>query len=136
VVTPFAAPVAGVPELGPESLATEPTAVGPTVGGATEWERIGADDERQRIRDTSAVSYRWVCSLDVTWPGNDDDRFGRGSGVLVGPRQVLTAGHCIYRTRDAAGPVSVYVAPGRNGWRWATRTSPAHARASCSSWPT
>jgi hypothetical protein len=99
--------------------------VGPTVGGATEWERIGADDERQRIRDTSAVSYRWVCSLDVTWPGNDDDRFGRGSGVLVGPRQVLTAGHCIYRTRDAASPVSVYVAPGRNGWRWATRTSPA-----------
>jgi V8-like Glu-specific endopeptidase len=115
VVTPFAAPVAGVPELGSESLATGPTVVGPIVGGATEWERIGYGDESVRIRDTSAVPYRWVCSLDVTWPGNDEDSFGRGSGVLVGPRQVLTAGHCIYRTRDGASPVSVYVAPGRNG---------------------
>lgn len=122
-MTPFAVPVAG--ELVPKSLATEPTAVGPTVGGATQGERIGADDERQRIHDTSAVPYRWVCSLDVTWPGNDDARFGPGSGVLVGPRQVLTAGHCIYRTRDAARPASVDVASGRNGWRWATRTSPA-----------
>ncbi len=102
MATPFAAPVAGVPELGSESLATE-------------RERIGYGYERIRIRDTSAVPYRWVCSLDVTWPGNDEDSFGRGSGVLVGPRQVLTAGHCIYRTRDAASPVSVHVAPGRDG---------------------
>jgi V8-like Glu-specific endopeptidase len=85
------------------------------VGAATERERIGADDSRQRIQDTSAVPYRWVCSLDVTWPGHDRDRFGRGSGILVGPRQVLTAAHCIYRTRDAATPLSVYAAPGRNG---------------------
>jgi hypothetical protein len=28
---------------------------------------------------------------------------------------VLTAGHCVYRSRDAASPASVYVAPGRNG---------------------
>ncbi|MFC7531768.1 trypsin-like serine peptidase [Actinoplanes sp. GCM10030250] len=85
------------------------------VGAATERERVGADDSRARIRDTSAVPHRWVCSLDVTWPGNDPDRFGRGSGVLVGPRQVLTAAHCIYRTRDGATPLSVYAAPGRNG---------------------
>ncbi len=85
MVTPFAAPVAG--ELGPESLATEPTAVGPTVGGATEWQRIGADDERQRIRDTSAVPYRWVCSLDVTWLATS----ATGSSSLIrgarGPRR-------------------------------------------------
>jgi hypothetical protein len=61
------------------------------------------------------VPYRWVCSLDVTWPGSDRDRLGRGSGILVGPRHVLTAAHCVYRTRDAATPVSLYVAPGRNG---------------------
>ena len=81
----------------------------------TEWERIGAHDERQQVHDTWPVPYRWICSLDVTWPGNDRDRLGRGSGVLVGPRQVLTAAHCIYRTRDAASPVSLYVAPGRIG---------------------
>jgi V8-like Glu-specific endopeptidase len=105
VVTPFADPMAaGIQELAPEP---------------TEWERIGDTDERQRVRDTSAVPYRWVCSIDVIWPGHDDDRMGRGSGVLVGPRQVLTAAHCIYRTRDGASPVSMYVAPGRNG-----RTNP------------
>lgn len=76
-----------------------------------ERERIGAD-ERHLVNDTWAVPYRWICSLDVTWP---DGMFGRGSGVLIGPRQVLTAAHCIYRRGDAASPTSVYVAPGRNG---------------------
>ncbi|SHN13380.1 trypsin-like serine peptidase [Cryptosporangium aurantiacum] len=82
---------------------------------ATEQERIGSDDSRQRISDMSAVPWRWLCSLDVTWPGSAADRFGRGSGMLIGPRHVLTAAHCIYRKRDAARPVSVYVAPARSG---------------------
>jgi V8-like Glu-specific endopeptidase len=75
-------------------------------------ERIGREDERQRVDDTWAVPYRWVCSLDVTWP---DGMFGRGSGTLIGPRQVLTAAHCIYRREDAAAPSSIYAAPARNG---------------------
>jgi V8-like Glu-specific endopeptidase len=77
-----------------------------------ERERVGEHDERSRVADTWAPPWRWVCSLDVTWP---DGEFGRGSGTLVGPRQVLTAAHCIYRSRDAAGPASVYVAPARAG---------------------
>lgn len=101
MVTPFAATVAaGIPELAREPM---------------ERERIGDTDERQRVYDTWAVPYRWICSIDVTYPGADRDRMGRGSGVLVGPRHVLTAAHCIYRTRDGASPVALSVVPGRNG---------------------
>ena len=68
-------------------------------------------DEREMVRDSLAVPYRWVCSLDVTHP---DGAFARGSGVLVGPRQVLTAAHNIYRP-DGSSPSSVHVAVARHG---------------------
>jgi V8-like Glu-specific endopeptidase len=68
-------------------------------------------DDRRLVTDTLAVPHRWICSIDVTRPGNKLDR---GTGVLIGPRQVLTAGHVLY-DRDGTGPQSVHVAPGRNG---------------------
>ena len=66
-----------------ESLATEPTAVGrPSVG-----RRSGNGS----VPTTSASgsrhlggALRWVCSLDVTWPGNDGELFGRGGGGAGG----------------------------------------------------
>ncbi|GAB2603555.1 trypsin-like serine peptidase [Kribbella endophytica] len=67
-------------------------------------------DERVRIRDTLQVPFRWVCSLDVT----RGSTLSRGSGLLVGPRQVLTAAHNIYDARGER-PDTVYVAPARNG---------------------
>lgn len=96
--------------------AVPPTAGGQTPAPAWGWpsgerERIGDVDDRGLLGDTLTVPYRWVCSLDVTWP---DGMFGRGSGVLIGPRQVLTAAHCLYRRGDGAGPSSVFVAPARN----------------------
>lgn len=111
MASPFAAPAPTGLREPLERLAPEP----PVAVGLTDQEKIGDTDERQRIRDTRAVPCRWVCSLDVTYPGNDPDKLNRGSGVLVGPRHVLTAAHCIYRTRDGARPESLYVAPGRNG---------------------
>jgi V8-like Glu-specific endopeptidase len=86
---------------------------------ATEWLTPAAGqqdyevippDERVRIRNTLQVPFRWVCSLDIT----RGSTLSRGSGLLVGPRQVLTAAHNIY---DAEGrrPDAVQVAPARNG---------------------
>jgi V8-like Glu-specific endopeptidase len=67
-------------------------------------------DERVRVHATTQVPYRWVCSLDI----RRGSSFSRGSGLLVGPRQVLTAAHNVY---DAEGnrPDSLHVAPARNG---------------------
>lgn len=96
LVSPFAS---GAP---PESgwFPPEPAAV--------EYEVIGRDD-RVRIRDTTQVPFRWVCSLDIM----RGSTLSRGSGLLIGPRQVLTAAHNIY-DRSGNRPDSVHVAPARN----------------------
>jgi len=68
-------------------------------------------DDRRLVTDTLAVPNRWICSIDVIRAGN---KLNRGTGVLIGPRQVLTAAHVLYEP-DGTGPQSVHVAPGRNG---------------------
>ncbi|MFC7531769.1 trypsin-like serine peptidase [Actinoplanes sp. GCM10030250] len=80
-------------------------------GYALDAERIGTDD-RRAVTDTWAVPFRWICSLRITYATGPA---GRGTGLLVGPRQVLTAAHCLYRKSDGAGPVTVEVIPGRSG---------------------
>jgi V8-like Glu-specific endopeptidase len=83
-------------------------------------EVIPPDDDRQLVSDTTAVPYRWICSLDVTfdrpYPRGRRGGFMRGSGLLVGPRHVLTAAHNIYPDGEKR-PTSIYVAPGRTGRR-------------------
>ena len=78
----------------------------------SDQERIGTKDSRRPVLDTWAVPFRWICSLRVTYAAGPASR---GTGVLVGPRQVLTAAHCLYRKSDGAGPRAVAVSPGRSG---------------------
>jgi glutamyl endopeptidase len=68
-----------------------------------EPEIIGRD-ERVRVTNTRAFPFRFICNLETRgWP--------MCSGTLIGPRTVLTAGHCIH----GASPGSMRVIPGRNG---------------------
>jgi V8-like Glu-specific endopeptidase len=84
----------------------------------SEWERLGRDDRRP-VADTWAVPFRWICSVRVTYATG---RATRGTGVLVGPRQVLTAAHCLFRKSDGADPKSVEVSPCRSGRRYPVGT--------------
>ena len=72
---------------------------------------IGQDD-RVQITDTMSIPWRWICSLRIT---TQDDGLYIGTGWLVGPRTVITAGHCVYIHERGGWAKSIEVTPGRNG---------------------
>lgn len=74
---------------------------------------IGRDD-RVQITNTTAYPWRTICSLIIT--ARDGSRW-IGTGWLVGPRTVITAGHCVYMHRRGGWTRSIEVIPGRNGSR-------------------
>ena len=79
-------------------------------------DEVIAPDERVLVRNASAVPNRWICAIDVyddhpDW-GAGGPRYrlrGRGTGVLIGPRYLLTAAHVVERA------ASLGVSPGRAG---------------------
>jgi V8-like Glu-specific endopeptidase len=71
---------------------------------------IGADD-RARIMNTTAIPWRRVCHLSIT--SANGSRF-LGTGFLVGPRTIITAGHCVYLHGQGGWARNIEVSPGRN----------------------
>lgn len=79
-------------------------------GGALETV-IGIDD-RVRIVDTDLPPWRMICSLTMQGPGGA----AIGTGWLVGPKTVLTAGHCVFSSQFFGGwAESITLIPGRDG---------------------
>ena len=72
---------------------------------------LGADD-RVQITSTTIPPWRWICSLRIT--AANGAQF-IGTGWLVGPRTVMTAGHCVYMHSQGGWAREIEVAPGRNG---------------------
>ena len=85
-----------------------------------EEELIGSSDSRSPIRNTLKIPYRFICRIEMTF--QDPAVFGgsavkfSGTGTLIGPRYVLTAGHNVRNT--FGGKVltakSVTVSPGQD----------------------
>lgn len=65
---------------------------------------IGTDDRRLITRTTEAP-FRYICNLEY-------DGWSWCTGTLIGPRTVLTAGHCL---TGVSSPSRMRVIPGRNG---------------------
>jgi V8-like Glu-specific endopeptidase len=75
----------------------------------------GDRDDRIQLADTAAYPWRAHASLLITAANNSQ---WIGTGWFIGPRTLITAGHCVYinETGPAHGWVrSIQVMPGRNG---------------------
>lgn len=71
---------------------------------------LGTDD-RVRIEATSNMPWRRICALRITFPSGA--RY-RGTGFLIGPRALATAGHCVYLHNQGGWARKVEVIPGAN----------------------
>ncbi|MEC2709698.1 serine protease [Bacillus thuringiensis] len=74
-------------------------------------EDVCEKDERLKVTDTKKFPWRAVCELIIT---TADGRKGSGTGWLVGPRTVITAGHCVFDTDTEKWHKSIEVIPARD----------------------
>lgn len=72
-------------------------------------ESVCGSDDRVRITPATNIPWRWICKLFITFP--DNARFV-GTGWFIGPRTVMTAGHCVYSKANGGWAKSVEVVPG------------------------
>lgn len=68
--------------------------------GSMQREAIVGPDDRKRISNTFESPYKKICLLEFETP---DGAGGIGTGWLIGPRTVVTAGHCIYNRDSDTG---------------------------------
>ena len=94
------------------------------VEAATVDEEIIGTDDRKIVSNTLAVPNRWICAIDILTENPDWPKKGskyliksRGTGILIGPKYVLTARHVVGSLGLNASSVvkGVAVSPARNG---------------------
>lgn len=71
----------------------------------------GADD-RVRISPANGVPWRFICQLIITMPNGAGFR---GTGWFIGPRAVMTAGHCVFSRAHGGWARRIEVVPGMDG---------------------
>jgi V8-like Glu-specific endopeptidase len=72
---------------------------------------------RVSVADTTGLPHRWICRLRVPDADPRSRSYGMGTGVLVGPRHVLTSAHVLVSETDPGRTVGgrLFVQPARNG---------------------
>lgn len=89
---------------------------------ASPFETVLGDDDRMRILDTDLAPWRMICALRMQGPGGAG---AIGTGWFIGPRTLLTAGHCVFSTQFFGGwASSIEVIPGLNGKGQSPRNRP------------
>jgi glutamyl endopeptidase len=75
-------------------------------------EVVHGTDDRVRVYGTTAYPWRTICKLEITAA----DGTGWGcSGAFIGPRTVLTNGHCVFMHDHGGWARQIRVIPGMNG---------------------
>lgn len=95
---PLDALYASYPDLIPEALAQMTEVI------------IGADN-RVRINPTTSYPWRAICALKITAKNGSK---WIGTGWLISPRTVITAGHCVYMHDQGGWAKSIEVIPAMN----------------------
>lgn len=79
---------------------------------AAAMEVIIGVDQRVPITATTDIPWRRICALRIHFPSGATYR---GTGFLIGPRAVATAGHCVYMKSQGGWARKIEVIPGCNG---------------------
>ena len=85
--------------------------------GASIAQVVGPDD-RVVVGNTAVFPWSTHCKLYMTFPNGDTMI---GSGTLIGPRTVITAGHCVYSHDKGGWATEIEVIPGFEGHLQAVR---------------
>lgn len=71
---------------------------------------VGLDD-RTRIFDTNMAPWRMICAIRCYW----GSRLSVGTGALIGPNILLTAGHVVFPRDKRSAPDEIEIIPALNG---------------------
>lgn len=82
----------------------------PMMMGGGALESVIGQDDRTRILETAGDPWRMICALSIQ---SDYGSF-IGTGWFIGPRTLLTAGHCVYEQGMGGWANRIEVSPGRN----------------------
>jgi V8-like Glu-specific endopeptidase len=93
--------------------------------------RVVAPDTRVRVTKNEAYPWRCICQLKIT---ARDGSAHLGTGWLVAPRVVLTAGQCVYLPEAGGWAAQVEVVPGVDGPRRPFGSAMAAALRSVPGW--
>jgi len=99
-------------ESGDESAETDESATAAFQQQIEALEVIIGKDDRVQVTNTTIIPWKRICHLKIQAANG---KSYLGTGFFVGPRTILTAGHCVYIHGQGGWAKQIVVTPGRNG---------------------